>query len=682
MSPSYQNNGVNPLSFQSVNPTQISKDVQGLDSILNDSKQVQQQQHPLMSAIEKRKNGFEPIDDFLQCHFEPGDWKEINNAGLTHNLVAKGPIEKFASPDVVEDEECEGMEEITIPDHHHHDSHKDDCEECDFSDYSCDDKYCNINITDWGALETCNDMIRCNLPEKRIRHDNNTNNNNEQSSLSSLSTDVTPSLTSSPRSTTPSDILADPELNTMFYPANSNYIDANGNFKILEPELANVSLLSSTKTSHMRSDLQKHRAPILHPERPHIHEHFPPSNPNHHYHLHYQNHYKGSLIQHDLILPSNFQFDQVGHLLGGVGQAKRDVTSDASSPVHLTPRKKQCVNVVSKHASSSLAPDLTTNLPSTLSSDIPPSLPSSVPSGLPPSLPSSVPPSLPSNLPPNLVCKWDDCNLAMPGSDLNKHMFQQHWTHDWIEQETQNQDCYQCEWLNCMFTTKELDKLLEHIDAHAANKVKPTVEKEEPKVRHICRWLGDDKKECGMEFPDTGALTDHIVAEHVKSGKSHYVCHWAGCARCGRPFAQRQKIIRHLNTHTKHKPFVCSICGKHFSLSLMLKQHMRTHTGERPYRCKICGKHFKTSSSLTIHTRIHSGDKPMVCKICGKRFNESSNLNKHLKIHNRKYRCDLCKRSFNTKDRFLKHLAMCEMRNRKSKGNNEGSNVSTKAVGS
>lgn len=43
-------------------------------------------------------------------------------------------------------------------------------------------------------------------------------------------------------------------------------------------------------------------------------------------------------------------------------------------------------------------------------------------------------------------------------------------------------------------------------------------------------------------------------------------------------FKSKQKIMRHLQSHTGHKPFVCDICKQTFSEAATLQQHVRRHS--------------------------------------------------------------------------------------------------------
>ncbi|KAI0073268.1 hypothetical protein K474DRAFT_1666821 [Panus rudis PR-1116 ss-1] len=177
---------------------------------------------------------------------------------------------------------------------------------------------------------------------------------------------------------------------------------------------------------------------------------------------------------------------------------------------------------------------------------------------------------------------------------------------------------------------------------------------------HVCRWTG-----CGKTFVSCDELTAHITATHVGGGKAHYDCFWEGCDRHGdRGFASKQKICRHLQSHTGHRPFQCKLCKQNFSEAATLQQHMRRHTQEKPYVCDFpgCGKSFAITGALTIHKRIHNGHKPFKCAYCDRAFSESSNLSKHLRTHTgaRPYACTHpdCNKAFARPDQLARHMTV------------------------
>ncbi|SNX81575.1 related to ZAP1 - metalloregulatory protein involved in zinc-responsive transcriptional regulation [Melanopsichium pennsylvanicum] len=176
--------------------------------------------------------------------------------------------------------------------------------------------------------------------------------------------------------------------------------------------------------------------------------------------------------------------------------------------------------------------------------------------------------------------------------------------------------------------------------------------------RLFCRWEG-----CSSVFDSHAALTDHIETAHVGFGKAEYECRWLGCPRhaSGHQFSQKQKVLRHIQTHTGDRPFKCTQCGKRFSEQNTLAQHVRTHTLERPYVCDYpgCAKAFSVAGSLTIHKRTHTGSKPFICNFpgCGKAFAESSNLTKHIRTHtgDKPFRCEECGKCFSRPDQASRH---------------------------
>jgi uncharacterized Zn-finger protein len=175
---------------------------------------------------------------------------------------------------------------------------------------------------------------------------------------------------------------------------------------------------------------------------------------------------------------------------------------------------------------------------------------------------------------------------------------------------------------------------------------------------------------CNMCCSSAEALSAHLENDHLGCGKGSYVCRWENCNREHKPFAQRQKAIRHVRTHTGLKAFKvynhistltqqCETCAKSFATQEILSQHQRLHTNSRPYACPICDKTFTTSSALLVHSRVHTGEKPLQCRICGKRFGESSNLRKHERVHagERKFACsvDGCGKRFLRLDQLKRH---------------------------
>ncbi|KAI0594473.1 hypothetical protein F4775DRAFT_431678 [Biscogniauxia sp. FL1348] len=139
---------------------------------------------------------------------------------------------------------------------------------------------------------------------------------------------------------------------------------------------------------------------------------------------------------------------------------------------------------------------------------------------------------------------------------------------------------------------------------------------------HICRWICErgetdtHDKTCGLAFNSPVDLQKHLCDDHITSmsSKTKYVCLWQGCSRRGdQDFASRNKLRRHISTHTCYKPFTCPHCHQGFSAQQALDQHIRTHTGEKPYHCDVegCDRSFKQKSALSVFYLKNS------IKLCG-----------------------------------------------------------------
>lgn len=52
---------------------------------------------------------------------------------------------------------------------------------------------------------------------------------------------------------------------------------------------------------------------------------------------------------------------------------------------------------------------------------------------------------------------------------------------------------------------------------------------------------------------------------------------------------------------------------------------------ERKYQCHICPKAYYAKNKLTRHLYTHSGERPFYCTICDKNFNDKSYVKQHMK---------------------------------------------------
>ncbi|KAF8892055.1 hypothetical protein BD779DRAFT_1610244 [Infundibulicybe gibba] len=272
-----------------------------------------------------------------------------------------------------------------------------------------------------------------------------------------------------------------------------------------------------------------------------------------------------------------------------------------------------------------------------------------------------------------ISCLWRDCNLSPqspPTNGESKEMLNtltNHLFHDHLGFSSESLLASQ----TCDYPKSEVEEHLSSISTpsewsiHTNSPLPSSQDSNMSTDTHQCHW-----RSCGQTFQTCDELTAHLTAVHVGAGKAHYECYWGKCNRHGdHGFTSKQKICRHLQSHTGHRPFQCKICLQNFSEAATLQQHMRRHTQEKPYKCDYpgCGKSFAITGALTIHKRTHNGHKPFKCTYCDRGFAESSNLSKHLRTHTgaRPYSCAEpgCTKCFARPDQLTRHMSVHRKKN-------------------
>lgn len=164
------------------------------------------------------------------------------------------------------------------------------------------------------------------------------------------------------------------------------------------------------------------------------------------------------------------------------------------------------------------------------------------------------------------------------------------------------------------------------------------------------------------------------------------------CELCGRTFAQKGSLTRHLKEQicTK-KPTLrrsdrnsgkvgqCHVCDKTFVDIYSVGRHLREvhkmgtskdkkdtffddrkviENGEEVWKCEHCPYKTPKKHRFHDHYRRHTGERPYQCDHCGKTFRTRAYIQKHvLTVHEgvKKYPCDICGRSFSDRRFMLNH---------------------------
>lgn len=157
---------------------------------------------------------------------------------------------------------------------------------------------------------------------------------------------------------------------------------------------------------------------------------------------------------------------------------------------------------------------------------------------------------------------------------------------------------------------------------------------------------------CGKISTSKGNLRQHQKIhnpEHMQK-KDHQ------CFECGKTFALKCRLKKHVLSHKGQDKCHCNICGKLLSKG-SYKKHLKAHSGEKQFLCDFCGESFRTNSLLMAHRGMHTGEKPYkpyTCDECGKSFAQHYVFTAHKRTH-RACPCDECGKTFASSSLLISH---------------------------
>ncbi|GAB0090379.1 hypothetical protein DMENIID0001_051080 [Sergentomyia squamirostris] len=164
---------------------------------------------------------------------------------------------------------------------------------------------------------------------------------------------------------------------------------------------------------------------------------------------------------------------------------------------------------------------------------------------------------------------------------------------------------------------------------------------------------------CGRFFTNNSNFNTHKRQHENANADIDY----RTCKECGKVFARRTYLNKHMKIHTGDLPFTCGDCNKKFTTKGQLAAHMVSHSNIRPFQCDVCAKTFPRSGTLKIHMRFHTNERPYQCRICSKAFHSSTLRTTHEKTHTgdtRKYTCSYCSKVYVSHKFYKQHLKMHE----------------------
>jgi len=125
----------------------------------------------------------------------------------------------------------------------------------------------------------------------------------------------------------------------------------------------------------------------------------------------------------------------------------------------------------------------------------------------------------------------------------------------------------------------------------------------------------------GETFTSKLMLRDHMFKKHTKrvkfrNGNNPWVCLLDGFSHvCSGTYPGRFKMLRHISSVAKYKPWNCPECQKSFGVEYNLNNHLRKIHSVVGDSWKCCGKDFKMKSLFRVHARNYCPTKGRLATI-------------------------------------------------------------------
>ncbi|XP_070702875.1 gastrula zinc finger protein xFG20-1-like [Pempheris klunzingeri] len=119
----------------------------------------------------------------------------------------------------------------------------------------------------------------------------------------------------------------------------------------------------------------------------------------------------------------------------------------------------------------------------------------------------------------------------------------------------------------------------------------------------------DDDDDCSSTETSLSVLRPQRTSRSARVDRSGSVLKPFRCTTCGKSFADRNDLHKHIPKHTgrRGKPFGCTLCGLLSSDHETMLTHMKVHTEVKLFTCSICKATFSLYDSLTFHMAGRGG---------------------------------------------------------------------------